>query len=74
MTRQLRSREGALGDTSERNRLAAELRRRRSQKQLSLPAHDHGWSDEDIADSERSDLDFQKQLDEIRRLKDRLLP
>jgi len=55
-------REGALQGTSERNRLAAELKAKREGNQA-------GWTPEEIADMEAGDAEFVAWEDELERIK-----
>ena len=55
-------REGPLLSTSERNRLAAELKAKRDGNQA-------GWTPEEIADMEAGDDEFKRWEDELERLK-----
>ena len=66
--------EGPLKGSNARNQLAKELRARRNRKQMGLPLHEDTWTPREVAEMEDGDREFQKELDEIRRLKDRLLP
>lgn len=68
----LQRREGALKTTDDRNRLAAEIRARRTGKPVEQPGSQ--WTEQEISEVEAGDRAFQEQLDELRRLKDRLLP
>jgi len=55
-------REGALQGTSERNRLAAQLKAKRD-------GNEAGWTPEEIAEMEAGDDEFKKWEDELERLK-----
>lgn len=49
--------------TEERNRLAAELRKRRQQR-----ARGHEWTDEEVAEMEKGDEGFNTWLEELEAL------